>query len=120
MRRPRLPASTQREHAPHLPQRCHLVRKEHQGKLTDHHIERAVFEGQLLGIALPPVDVGPEPPSHGQHRLVEVEPSDAAGRPDSIGGFSAPGSNASRINTDTSLLRSPDYVIRRILPIWRR
>jgi hypothetical protein len=61
-------APARREHAPHLTKCGNAVRKKHQSKLAHHHIESAVFEGQFRSIALAPIDLWPQPPSHAHPR----------------------------------------------------
>src|ERR1700745_4282070 len=62
--------------------------KKHQSTLAHHHIESAVCEGQFRGLALAPIDLWPQPPSHGQHALVEIEPGDVTARPNASSNLS--------------------------------
>jgi hypothetical protein len=60
--------------ARHLPQRLPRVREEHQPRLTEHDIERAIPKGQRRHIALPPLQIRAHAPRDREHGLVQVEP----------------------------------------------
>ena len=44
----------------------------------DHDIEGVVRERQVQGVAVAPVDLGPQAPRHRQHALIQIEPGHAA------------------------------------------